>query len=183
MRAALLIAVAALAACDRPRGGAPPPEPEPAAAEDAAMSECGVLTRHISQLTGRVGADPDGAPEFCDKYTPEQRVCALAATEMDGVGMCLQIADRAERDAARAVSPAIRAAWPGTVTLTDVLRGADGCALISVVGVLGDGQVVAAFNHHGENLIAWLRPDATDWTCVRTDPDGVCERLTLACRR
>jgi hypothetical protein len=173
----------------QPRTASEPTPPVPATEGD----HCERFLRHVAAITGfpESGA---GDRAYCEALTPEQRDCGLAAENDEELSLCLQFKDVQRRNTARALLPSIRASWPGSVPLRQLLGGAVGCAFGGIVGPDGapveSNAVVVGFalrepGSTGEQgiVLAWLtRGGETEpWVCSRTDPPDRCESLS-ACR-
>jgi hypothetical protein len=199
MCAVRALAIGALAmACSR--GSEPLPGVQPAQpAERPAIDSCKQFIQRLDALSGFL-TPTAGATGMCQKYSGEQIRCGIAATNLDELGLCIQIKDPARRERARPILASIRGSWPGSTSMHEVLAGKSGCALGGVVGEadapLDERHAIGAFVLRSESGAADPDPEArttlvtfersepsAPWRCVETDQPAVgCTQFTARCK-
>jgi len=179
---------------------------EPAAPRSSADNAAGRITckhywAHIDDVFGmpaEVRASVPITQEDCvefDSFTDEQQRCFLSATTQETMSLCA-IPDAQQRAEARKMLPIVKREWPGTAT-PDAVRGAAwrhrdtkrGCAFLGIAprpdwrnakGVLVGFLLRDSTEETLANPVtATLAPSI--WTCVVTDPAGMCHELERRC--
>ena len=183
MRVALLCLVVAIGCREKPK--------DPA----SEAVTCERYFHHVEQLTKTPHDDPynDAELGYCHQHSDEQLRCALAAMNVDDLGVCEQFKDPTRREVGRKVGGEIKRTW-GRTELMAVLTGTPGCGFAGVMGneriVLSETQAVVAFavrdagtTEDAPNILATLLRADNVWRCVETDPANMCAALETKCRR
>lgn len=176
-------------------GASEPAAPRPNANNAAGEITCEQYWAHVDEVFGtpdEVSASLPVTREHCvefERFTDEQRRCFLGATTPDTLVLCA-IPDPQQRAEALKLQPTIKRAWPGTATAEAVRDTTKGCASLGidprqhwrtnagifVAFLLRDSAAL----RDPKEVIATLAPST--WTCIATEPAGMCEELQLRCR-
>lgn len=172
---------------------------EPAAPQPNAVSVAGHVTceqywAHIDEVFGTPGDVRAFLPltrEDCaeyERFTEEQHRCVVSSTTPETLALCA-VVDPQQRAEALKLQPTIERAWPGTAPIEAVRNETKGCAFAGIVPRQGwrtkVGVLVAfalrdtAVLREPKEVIATLAPST--WTCIATEPGGMCDELQRRC--